>query len=133
MLKRKSHRIQNGAESADDNGDVGAERARKQPKLPGPQTQSDGIDATDATLDSQGNYSFDYDLDLADDLSWGSAGDAEWSAATFPGFLGTPPVLAASQSDNVDGKSPVQASSAALVYYGMVIPKNLPVVHWLSA
>jgi hypothetical protein len=127
MLKRKSRRGQNGA---DDNGDVGAERARKQRRLPDPQAQSDGIDAADATLDPQGNCSFDNDLDLADDLAWDSVRDAEWSSATNPDFLRTPPLLAASQSGIVDEELPVQGSSTALVYYGMVIPTYLPAVHW---
>jgi hypothetical protein len=102
-------------------------------RLPDPQTQSDGIDATDATFDPQGNYSFDFDLDWADDFTWGSAYDAEWNSAAYPGLLGTPPVLAASQSDIVDEELPVQGSSTALVYYGMVISIYLPVVYRVMA
>jgi hypothetical protein len=126
MLKRKSRQGPDDAESVDDNGDVVAERAGKQRKLPDPQTQND---ATDATFDPQGNHSFDYDLGWADNFTWGSACDAEWSSATYPGFSGTPPVLASSQSGIADEELLVQASSTALVYYGMVISTNLPVVH----
>jgi hypothetical protein len=130
MLKRKSRRGQNGAESADDNGDVVAERARKQPKLPNPQTHSDGTGATDASLNPQGNYSIEHDLGLADEFVSDSVRDAERGSATHPDFLGTPPTLTASQSDIVDEELPVQGSSTALVYYGMVIPKILTSMHW---
>jgi hypothetical protein len=130
MLKRESVRAPNDAESADENGDVVAERARKQPKLTDPQTQNSDIDTTDATLDLKGNHRFGYDLGWADDFTWDSACDAEWSSATYPGFLGISPVLAGSQSGIVDEKLPVKGSSAALVYYGMVIPVYLPVAYW---
>jgi len=132
MLKRGNGRGPHGAESADDDGNVVSERARKQPKLLDPQTPRDGINATAATLDLQGIYNQDGDLDRADDFTWDSTYDAEWSSSTrpTPDLLGTPPVPAASQSGIVDEELPVQASSAALVYYGMVIAMHLPVVHW---
>lgn len=132
MLKRKSDRGQNGAETADDDGCVASEQVRKQPKLLDPQTPSDGINATAAILALQGVYSQDVDLDRADDFTRNSAYDAEWSSSTrpTPDLLGTPPVPAASQSGIVDEELPVQASSTALVYYGMVIAMHLPVVHW---
>lgn len=126
MLKRRSGQEPNGAETT--GGDVSA-RARKQPKLLGSQTQSDGTTAA-ATLNLQGFNSQEYGLDVADDFTWISYCNAEWSSATHQDLLVTPPVPAACQSGAVDEELPVQESSTALVYYGMVIPMQFPGLHW---